>query len=199
MKIGYAYCSNDARAENDAVLAEAGCDRVLHDGIGHGRKALLSIRQLLRAEDTLVIRSVRQAADSIHELDGLVQDVLEARADLVILAEGHTARTVVQALGLLRSFSSTGFQSDGVGGVAHGPAAATDPMPTRRGGGRKRRPPLSEEEVLRRLGDGETVNAIARDVGVAWATIDSVRKRHGNGLAPAKHVSPASVCEIHTS
>ena len=178
MKIGYVYCSSDARNENEAVLAEAGCDRVLHDIIGRGRKALLSIRQLLRAEDTLVIRSIRQAADSIHELDGLVQDVLAAKAELMILAESHTTRTVVQALGLLRSFSSTGLQPDEAGGIGHGSEAVASPMSIRHGGRRKRAQPISDEEVLRRLGNGETVNAIAKDVGVAWATIDSARKRH---------------------
>ncbi|KAA0675885.1 hypothetical protein [Roseomonas genomospecies 6] len=178
MKIGYAYCSNDALSENRAALTEVGCDCVLHDNLGQGRKALLSIRQLMRAEDTLIIRSVRQAADSIHELDGLAQDVLKAKAELVILAENHTTRTVVQALGLLRSLSSTGLQPDGVGGIGHGPEAAASPMSPRNGGGRKRVRPISDEEVMRRLGSGETVNAIAKDVGVAWATIDSIRKRH---------------------
>lgn len=175
MKIGYAYCSNDARAENDAILTEAGCDRILHDSLGQGRKALLTIRHLLREGDTLLIRSVRQAADSLHELDGLVRDVTAAKAELMMIAEEHTIQTLRQALTLLRCFHPAGQPPNGFGNHVLAPSA-TASRPSVRRGGRKPSRPIDVEDVAYRLAAGESVNGIAKHLGVDWATINRIKR-----------------------
>lgn len=175
MKIGYAYCSNDALSENREALTDVGCDCVLHDNLGQGRKALLTIRHLLREGDNLLIRSVRQAADSLHELDGLVRDVTAAKAEIMMIAEGHSTQTLRQALTLLRCFHPADLPPDGFGDHALAPHATAGRSAVRRGG-RKPGRPIDEEDVVSRLAAGESVNGIARHLGVDWATINRIKR-----------------------
>lgn len=174
MKIGYAYCSNDAFSENRAALTEVGCKCVLHDSLGQGRKALLNIRQLLHEGDTLLIRSARQAADTLHELDGLVRDVTAAKAE-VMIAEGHTTQTLRQVLTLLRCFDTAVLPPDGFGDQDPAPHATAGRSVVRRGG-RKPGRPIDEEDVVSRLAAGESVNGIAKHLGVDWATINRIKR-----------------------
>lgn len=168
MKIGYTHCSTAALDGNTRVLREAGCERVLHDSLGQGRVSLVTIRRLLRAGDTLVIRTVSQAADNVQALDALVRDIRAADADLVTIGEDWTLEAIAHGLALLRSFPTPPV----------GLPASDVSAPTTARRGRKQSRPVPEDDVLRRLGAGDKVGAIARDLGVAWKTIDKVRKRH---------------------
>lgn len=181
MKIGYAFCSNDAYDENKAILTKAGCDCCLHDRMGHGRQTLLTIRTLLRAGDTLVIRAARQAADTIQDLEMLVHDVVAAKAELSILIGGHTTQSTVQFLELVRAFSSRCPTTDAAEASGPSPEPQAGRGPDRRRGRREPNRPMNEDDVLLRLAGGEAVNAIARDFGVTWNTINTIRKRHQTG------------------
>lgn len=181
MKIGYAFCSNDAYDENEAFLTKAGCDRCLHDRMGHGRQTLRNIRMLLRADDTLVIRAARQAADTIQDLELLVHDVVTAKAELSILVGNHTTQSIVQSLELVRAFSSRCPPTDAAEANDPSPAPQAGRVPDRRRGRREPNRPMNEDHVLLRLAGGEAVSSIAQDFGVTWHRINMIRKRHQAG------------------
>lgn len=181
-RVGYVRVSSvDQNTERQ--LDGVAVDRVFTDHISGKdtlRPELQRALEYVREGDTLVVHSMDRLARSLKDLLGLV-DELTGRGVAVEFVKEHLLFTpdrsdprsvlMLSMMGAVAEFERAMILERQREGIALAKA---------RGVYTGRKPALSEvqvAEVLRRLGEGESAADLAREFGVARATVYNVRQR----------------------
>ena len=174
MLVGYARVSSTGQSldiQNDA-LADAGCDKVFAEKVSgrstKDRVELGNAMDFVREGDTLIVTRLDRLARSVGDLHRIIETLTEKKVAFRCLnqsgvdTDSSTGRLMLAILGAVAQFENDIRRDRQAEGIAKAKAA---------GKYRGRKPSVDKNRVRELREEGMGAAAIAREMGIARASV----------------------------